>query len=411
MIDAGKPKHFLLVGNGPYSNRGCEAIVRGTMVILRHEFGDNIRVTLGTFESPEIVSKQSSEETDPLISHISLQREPLSRWSLSWWYWQFSRVLFLNRPYSMLDQYCNDQTVGLQVGGDNFTLDYGRPIKYMRLNDYLIRSGMPVILWGASVGPFEEDIKFAPRIFANLHAMRAIFVRESHSHEYLRSNKFASSLYRMSDPAFLMEPVEPIQQKIGYPNSLADIGLNLSPLMAKYITGGDLTAWVKIAAEIVQCIIKTTNRNVVLIPHVTWAQTNDYTFLCDVVECCAQKNIKNVFCVSDKLSAAEIKWVISRCTVFAGARTHATIAAISTHVPTLSLAYSRKASGLNNDIFGNQDYCFQPNQTTPSNVAKSIADLLENRESIRNQLAIKIPKIQENALQSGALLRKIIEKR
>jgi hypothetical protein len=31
--------HFILLGNGSCLNRGCEAIVRGTMAILRQAFG------------------------------------------------------------------------------------------------------------------------------------------------------------------------------------------------------------------------------------------------------------------------------------------------------------------------------------------------------------------------------------
>ncbi len=32
---------FILAGNGPYDNRGCEAIVRGTVKILRHYYKDS----------------------------------------------------------------------------------------------------------------------------------------------------------------------------------------------------------------------------------------------------------------------------------------------------------------------------------------------------------------------------------
>ena len=100
--------HFLLVGNGPYSNRGCEAIVRGTMAILRHEFGDAFRVTLATFESPKIVSNQAALEIDPLITHVSLQ---VDRWSRPWWKRQIKRS-FLLKPhgYAMLDSFCADAT-------------------------------------------------------------------------------------------------------------------------------------------------------------------------------------------------------------------------------------------------------------------------------------------------------------
>ena len=41
-----------------------------------------------------------------------------------------------------------------------------------------------------------------------------------------------------------------------------------------------------------------------------------------------------------------IKGYISRCELFIGARTHATIAAYSTGVPTLVLGYSVKARGI-----------------------------------------------------------------
>jgi colanic acid/amylovoran biosynthesis protein len=50
-------------------------------------------------------------------------------------------------------------------------------------------------------------------------------------------------------------------------------------------------------------------------------------------------------------NAAEIKWIIGQLTLFAGARAHPTIAALSSQIPTLSFAYSTKANGINRDIF------------------------------------------------------------
>ena len=396
-------KHFLLVGNGPYSNRGCEAIVRGTMAILRHEFSDNFRVTLGTLEMPDIVAEQAAAETDPLITHVALRTKAIRRGSWPWWRRQILRG-FIQPPgcYAMLNAFCADAACALQVGGDNYTLDYGSPRQFMRLDDYLHQHDVPVVLWGASVGPFEADPAFAREMLAHLRAMRAIFLRESDSYEYLKQHGVDGNLHRMSDPAFAMEPVEPPAAKIGGRLPTNPIGLNLSPLMARYVTGGDVDAWVKIGADMVQCILDATQREVLLVPHVTWAETNDHAFLRDVAETCARRGVQGVFCLSDKLSAAETKWVISRCAVFAGARTHSTIAAFSTCVPTLSLAYSRKAKGLNQDIFGNQDYCLQPAEITPLRVAQRIADVLSKRDAVRAHLAGAIPSIRANALQGGA---------
>lgn len=403
-------RHFLLVGNGPYSNRGCEAIVRGTMAILRHEFAEDFRVTLGTYETPETVAAQAATETDPLITHVALNPPLTARWSWPWLQYRAMRCLGRSR-YRMLDAFCASAACAVQIGGDNYTLDYGLPSQFMRLDNYLRRQHLPVVLWGASVGPFEAAPAFAPTMFAHFRTMRAIFLRESGSYEYLKEHGVDANLHRMADPAFAMAPVEPPAEKLGCALPEGAIGLNLSPLMAKYTTNGDISEWTKTGADIVQRIADATDCDVVLIPHVTWARTNDHSLLRDIANLlCDSSRMKNrVYCLSDKLSAAETKWVISRCAVFAGARTHSTIAALSTCVPTLSLAYSRKAVGLNQDIFGSQEHCLQPAEITPAIVAERIASLLAKRDAVRKHLSRVIPHIRESAMSSGAALRTIVE--
>jgi polysaccharide pyruvyl transferase WcaK-like protein len=146
-----------------------------------------------------------------------------------------------------------------------------------------------------------------------------------------------------------------------------------------------------------------------LIPHVTWKHSNDHEFLRRVANCCPKTSGVRAFCVGDKLSAAETKWVISRCAVFAGARTHSTIAAISSAVPTLSLAYSRKAHGLNQDIFGSQEFCLQPLEITPATIAERIADLRARSGAIVKHLADALPGIRQRALEAGIILRHLAE--
>jgi polysaccharide pyruvyl transferase WcaK-like protein len=402
--------HFLLVGNGPYSNRGCEAIVRGTMAILRREFGEELRVVLATFETPDTVARQAARETDPRITHVALSIKTIGRWSFPWWSRQFTRP-FLRKPrsFAMLDPFCRDAICALQIGGDNYTLDYGSPQKFMRLDEYLRQRGVPVILWGASVGPFEAAPDFAPQMFTHFRAMRGILVRESDSGDYLKQHAIEANVHSMSDPAFVMEPVEPRPDEIGCPVPAGAVGLNLSPIMAKYVTNGNMDAWVTYSAEIARKILETARRDVLLIPHVTWKHSNDHEFLRRVANCCPKTSGVRAFCVGDKLSAAETKWVISRCAVFAGARTHSTIAAISSAVPTLSLAYSRKAHGLNQDIFGSQEFCLQPLEITPATIAERIADLRARSGAIVKHLADALPGIRQRALEAGIILRHLAE--
>src|SRR3546814_3617105 len=51
-------------------------------------------------------------------------------------------------------------------------------------------------------------------------------------------------------------------------------------------------------------------------------------------------------------NASQIKGVIANLRFFIGARTHATIAGMSSTVPTISISYSIKARGINRDLFG-----------------------------------------------------------
>ena len=117
----------------------------------------------------------------------------------------------------------------------------------------------------------------------------------------------------------------------------------------------------------------------------------------------------NITLISPKYSAAETKWIISQMTLFAGARTHSTIAALSSGVPTLSFAYSIKARGINRDIFDHESYLLSPECLTPSTVTERIQSMLDESGKIRSELDEKIPLIQRTALRAGKYLKTLVE--
>jgi len=92
-------------------------------------------------------------------------------------------------------------------------------------------------------------------------------------------------------------------------------------------------------------------------------------------------------------------------TLFAGARTHSTIAALSSGVPTLSFAYSIKAQGINRDIFGHADYCMEPTDLDARVVASRITSMLEESTLIRRDLGERIPGVRKAALKAGMELK------
>lgn len=403
------PPNFLLVGNGPYTNRGCEAIVRGTVRILRHEFGNDVVITVASYGDPTDVAKQHVDETDKGIHHISLGVPGFKRFTPGWITLQLNRRLGMNLPgfHKPLLTPASSASIALQVGGDNYSLDYGLPVLFMQADRLLWSKQVPVVLWGASVGPFDKLPQFERLMARHLARMRAVFLRETVSRAYCEKLGL-QNLYSVADPAFVMEPREPSPERLGFEMPDGCIGLNLSALMAHYTVNGDMSAWTAQCIEIVRHLMRNINRPVVLVPHVFQTGNNDYVLLKEITR---TLQCENLYCVGDNLTAAELKWVISRCQVFAGARTHATIAAYSSCVPTLSFAYSIKARGICRDLYGDESLCIPATVLTPKLVTSKLVDLLDRRDVLHTHLNTTVPVAKERAFYAGALLRQFVDNR
>jgi len=408
---------FILAGNGPYANRGCEAIVRGTTKILREHFRDPRFVCLSHFDSEEQYRKQCQTETDLNIVHRAVnrltKREMVRKfWKPSTWtrlyQYHFNYAALKNWTYESIYPYLDEAKAVLSIGGDNYGIAARYPTIFTNLDDVVLEKRKMLVLWGASVGPFSAIPEFEISMARHLKRIPGIFARESATIEYLKSIDVVNNVYTVADPAFLLDPVKPPHIEDKVPIERGVIGLNLSPLMGEYVTGGDQNRWTQMAANIVTEIIKKTEMPVYLIPHVTIPSSNDYEFMQNAVSLMEDKFKKNCTIVP-AYSAAELKWIISQMDVFAGARTHSTIAALSTGVPTLSLAYSIKALGINRDIFGDESYVLKSNDLDAVTTAEKILSITENASTIRRQLGDKMPSMKNLALCAGNHLQKLID--
>ena len=84
----------------------------------------------------------------------------------------------------------------------------------------------------------------------------------------------------------------------------------------------------------------------------------------------------------DDCSAEELKGYISKCCFFIGARTHSTIAAYSSKVPTLVIGYSVKSRGIATDLFGTYE-----NYVLPVQELKEEDSLIKAYEFLKERLA------------------------
>jgi colanic acid/amylovoran biosynthesis protein len=399
---------FVLAGNGPYLNRGCEAILRGTTEILRHSFNETSFVALSIFHNTDQYRNQRDNEQDCSVEHEPL-RLNLKAKSIPWYYCKFKRMMgvpFEDVYFRQNKERILSSDAVLCVGGDNYSLDYGIPELFTMLDYYVLALGKPLIYWGASVGPFSKNPTYEQYMAVHLKQVTAIFAREQATVEYLESIGVNHNVYLMADPAFVMKPAQPTDKKLGFALQDQAIGLNFSPLMAKFVTDGDKDAWQRTCRAIIEKIARAFDRPIYLIPHVTIVHSDDHAFMQAVLatidaDC-------HVTLVPPCLNAQETKWLIGRMAVFAGARTHATIAALSSAVPTLSFAYSIKAKGINRDVYGHTDYCIQPGDLTADLVIEKIRDLITNASTIKKELAARIPMVQQKAFAAGDHLKGLL---
>ncbi|MBN2295734.1 MAG: polysaccharide pyruvyl transferase family protein [Pirellulales bacterium] len=401
---------FILAGAAGYYNRGCEAIVRGTIAILRDTFTSPTFMTVSHYKTDQQFLNQTAMERDAAITHARM-RVPSHRFSIPWF---TLKALDLLAPklrkhyiYKEMTPHLAKATAVLAVGGDNYSLDYNKTAKTCTdLDDLVISKNQPFAIWGASVGPFSKNARYEAYMAKHLRKI-PVFARESKTIDYLASIGIDNHVFKIADPAFVMEAEAP-RPELGLDIESGSIGMNLSPLMARFVCDGNPQAWLVLASQLIRMVASTTRRRIYLIPHVMASPANnDHLFLTDVQQ--QLRDLRDqVILVPPTLNAAELKWVIGRMDAFAGARTHSTIAAISSHVPTVSFGYSIKAEGINTDVFGHMEFCIRSHELTPEIAAQKLNRVIQERDIIIKKLENRVPEIQKSACKAGRILRNLI---
>ena len=182
------------------------------------------------------------------------------------------------------------------------------------------------------------------------------------------------------------------------------MGINISPLVLNKAEDSKLI--LDNFRVVVDYILKNTEFSVAFIPHVVWRDNDDRVPLKILYE---EFKESNRVCMVEDQNAQRLKWIISKCSYFIGARTHATIAAYSTGVPTLVLGYSVKSRGIARDLFGTEEnYVLSYQKVKSSNILlEKFCWIIQHDMEIRNILKTKIPEYQQMIERFG---RKIKEK-
>lgn len=409
---------IILIGNGSSLNRGCEAILCGTLIILARVFPN---ATIKNFyftrehETEATLLQRLQTPSNIKITHAALpQIPPAARYTPNWFLSKLGEKIgpqtlsyFAYRNFQKaLSQQIGNADFALQLGGDNYSLDYGFPLRNSSIDQALVNKKIPVALWGASVGPFSQNSSAEKWMVNHFNKyVRLILAREPESLEYLQTIGLGKKTCTMADPAFVMKPSQPDKRLWNKEIPEKCIGLNLSPLIGKYRKKTtDKQVWIKDAAILIETLTQHFDKHLLLIPHVTIPGNDDFIFMTETLKLVGDEFKNKVSIVPPTLNAQELKWLISQLDLLIAARTHATIAGFSSCVPTISIAYSIKAFGLNNQIFGNHDYVIHARDLNADSLIHCMKTMLKRSEELRGHLSNIVPELQSAAFEGGKIL-------
>ena len=381
--------NIALYGNGASGNHGCEAIIRGTTAFL----GDGHHYTVISENPDEDRCYGVGQLADITVAKTERKigldfLKAYAKLKLMGNYVDMDGLYYLPGIRAQKGQ----TDIALSVGGDNYC--YGGTGIYAYLNKAYHKHNIKTILWGCSVEP---EVVTIPEVAKDLAAYDAIVTRESITYGAVK--EVQKSTFLMPDPAFFMEPVACDLDCRFHGNAV--IGINISPMIISaekesgmaYENYKRLIAW----------ILKNTDACVALIPHVIWASNDDRTVLRRLYE---EFDCDSRLILVEDHTAPELKYVISHCQAFVGARTHATIAAYSSCVPTLVVGYSVKARGIARDLFGTEDGYVLPVQQLreAEQLTEAFKQIWQQRASLKAHLCGFLP----GYLERGKDLPKIL---
>lgn len=364
--------NILMYCHNGSKNHGCEAIIRSTVGIL------NRMGSMQYYQISRNISEDKEYGVDRLVQLLpEFSEVPHNGWEFISAY--LTQKLF-HKPDRM--NYLSSKvaftkpqgpTVSLSIGGDNYC--YKGYKTYCRYHQISREMGHKTVLWGCSVEP--SFLEFED-LLADLKTFDKILVRESISYQAMR-DKGLNNVYLYPDPAFTLKP-DPMAT-VFPPNNT--VGVNISPLALNY--GSENSKVLDNYVELIHHILTNTDMNVSLIPHVIWDGNDDRMVLKKLKEYFVEE--PRVFLLDD-MDAPKLKAYISQLRFLVAARTHATVAAYSTGVPTLVAGYSVKSRGIARDIFGTEENYVVPvmQMTDTHELIQAFCWIMEHETEIRTHL-------------------------
>jgi colanic acid/amylovoran biosynthesis protein len=302
-------------------------------------------------------------------------------------------------------------------GGDSFSDIYGwkRFSGVYWPKQIALSRHKPLILMPQTYGPY-RDAKVLALAESVTRSAAMTWARDPNSFvamERLLGSNFNPAIHREGvDMAFGLAARDPsghIPPKLAAwlvesSRSTPLVGLNISGLIyndsARARSNYHFIAdYRTVVTDFVAHLLKYTTARVILISHV---MDKPGHYESDLEACISVANTVNgpqaerLIVAPVDLDQSEAKWIISRLDWFCGTRMHATIAGLSTGVPTAAVAYSDKTLGVFATC-GQASQVFDPRTLETEPIIECLMQSFLDRDILRQSLAANLPRVKDLA--------------
>lgn len=275
--------------------------------------------------------------------------------------------------------------------GDSFSDIYGaRRFLKIALSKFLVKDPeRRLVLSPQTLGPFQSQLG---RILGKraMKTARYIFARDEASLSFAREIIGNDARLKLATDVAMRLPIRKAAhpEHSGSDQATIRIGLNISGLLwAGGYTGtnqfGLRSDYRKLSIDIANRLLHEPNTEVWLVPHVSLAMglsaEDDLAACKELAKAVPGARVAGPF--NDPIEA---KTFISTMSFFVGARMHATIAAFSTGVPVVPLAYSRKFAGLYGSL--GYDRVLDLRALADEEIVPAIVDAFRHRSTLQREV-------------------------
>lgn len=389
------------------SNKGAEALLRGLATILDETIGtEKLELSMSSIQ-PSVDKNEGLTFYQNFYQRQSCNTRGVKGIALR----------YLSRICQILHQddlafYCQHyelmraikkQDLFIEMGADNYDVEYGEGYKWLyRCHEWIKKhTSVKMLLYDCSLNKNSITESFVTEV----ERFDATTIRESESFDNFMALYKGNNVYFCPDPAFVMPPEEtPLPDVM---KERACVGINLSDLVLRDSYGISKELAFDNYYTLIDYILQESEMGVVLIPHVM--KNQDLSVLRQLYQ--RYKTNKRVALIeNEKLKASQLKYIISKFRFLVTARTHASIAAYSSCVPTLVLGYSVKSRGIAKDLFGDYtNYVFSiKDLTNSSDLKNSFIWILEHENEIRKKLEEVMPDYKERTRKVGFIIKEML---